>query len=347
MKYKITKNNIKIFIILMVILGSIIIKNCSTQNFNNFKAEAFNITKEKKYVYPLGNVIGIKADTDGVLVVGYEDSRVEYIGGVNVGDNIIKIENQRIKSIEDISRILNKAKNYKVKVTFERNGKYKTESINIEGNDGNKRLGLWVRNKVSGIGTITFYDPKSCKFNAIGHAITDVDTNKLLKIKQGYIYKPKEFKVIKGSKDKVGKIEGEFENSKAIGEFSDNSSFGINGKMIGNKVKDMQLIEVGNRKDVKIGKAYILFEDKDRNITSYEIKITEIIKNTKSKRNLVIEVNDKRLINYTGGIVQGMSGAPIVQNNKIIGAITHVFKDDYKKGYGIFIDEMIELDKTY
>ncbi|MGL6105393.1 SpoIVB peptidase S55 domain-containing protein [Romboutsia sp.] len=346
MNHKVTKNNLKKIVLLSLIIGFVGITICNIQANNNFSSEKNNITSQTKYVYPLGNVIGIKANTDGVLVVGYEDD-VEYIGGIKVGDNITKINNQEIKSIDDVSKILNKVTADKAKVTFEREGKYKTENITIKGDGESKKLGLWVRNKISGIGTITFYDPKTCQFNAIGHAITDVDTNKLLKIKKGYIYHPEKFKIIKGNKNNAGKIEGEFNNNRAIGEFLNNSNFGISGKMLGEKKIDVQLIEVGNRKDVKLGKAYILFEDKNRNITSYEAKIKNIATEEKTTKNFTIEVTDKELIEYTGGIVQGMSGAPIVQNNKIIGAITHVFKDDYKKGYGIFIDEMIELDKTY
>lgn len=333
-----------------VIMGSIILCFVSIAIYNiiqNKTIDTINISQSKKYVYPLGNVVGIKATTDGVLVVGFEDDSVEYVGGIKIGDNIIKINDEKINSIDDVSRILNNIEDDYVKVTFERDNKYNTEVIKVNMHSGTNRLGLWVRDKISGVGTMTFYDPNTSKFSGIGHAITDVDTNKLLNIKQGYIYEPTSIEIIKGTTDKVGQIKGDFNTKNPIGEFSNNSSFGISGKMISEKKEDIQLIEVANKKDVKLGDAYILFEDKNGNIASYDIKITEIINESKNHRNLVIEVTDDDLIDYTGGIVQGMSGAPIIQNNKIIGAITHVFKDDYKKGYGIFVDEMIELDKSY
>ncbi|MGL5314256.1 MAG: SpoIVB peptidase S55 domain-containing protein [Peptostreptococcaceae bacterium] len=334
------------------IFGSVILFFMSIATYNIFQSkekniEVTNISEMKKYVYPLGNIVGIKATTDGVLVVGYEDDSVEYVGGLKVGDNIIKINDEKINSIDDVATILNNIKKNFVKVTFERNNEYNTENIKIKKDNGTAKLGVWVRDKISGIGTMTFYDPENSKFSGIGHAITDVDTNKLLKIKQGEIYESTAIEIIKGTENRVGQIKGEFNTKNPIGKFYNNSNFGISGEMLSEKNKDVQLIEVAEKKDVKLGKASILFEDKYGNIASYNIKITEIINDSKNDRDLVIEVVDEKLIEYTGGIVQGMSGAPIIQNNKIIGAITHVFKDDYKKGYGIFVDEMIELDKTY
>lgn len=309
--------------------------------------ETIKVQNTKKYVYPLGEVVGIKANTDGVLVVGYEDDSVEYVGGIKVGDNIVEINDKKINSMNDISNILKDLKSDTVKITFERDNNLKTEEVKVKKDFNGAKLGLWVRNKISGVGTITFYDPQTSKFMGIGHPITDVDTSALLKIKEGYIYKPTYFEIIKGSEEKVGEIKGEFDTDNPIGKFYNNSNIGISGHMMTEKKKDVQLIEVAESDDVKLGKASIIFEDEKGNATSYDVKIVEIIKKSKNNRNLVVEVTDKDLLSYTGGIVQGMSGVPIIQNNKIIGAITHVFKDNYKKGYGIFADEMIELDKSH
>ncbi|MGX4598806.1 SpoIVB peptidase S55 domain-containing protein [Faecalimicrobium sp. JNUCC 81] len=306
-----------------------------------------NENNKKKYVYPFGKIVGVKADTDGVLVVGYEENDVEYIGSIKRGDNIVKINGQKIKNTEQVKEILKESKEDKIEVVFERDNKYLKENLKLKKENGKSKLGLWVRDKISGIGTVTFYDQENDKFKAIGHAITDVDTNELLRIKQGYIYNPTSLKIIKGNDNKVGHIKGEFSTESPIGKFSENSNFGISGNMIGKKNKFTQLIEVGNSKDVKLGKAYILFEDENRNITSYDIEIKSILSDKNNDRDMVIQVIDPKLIDYTGGIVQGMSGSPIIQDNKIIGAITHVFKDNPKKGYGIFINEMIELDKRY
>ena len=237
--------------------------------------------------------------------------------------------------IEDISKILENLNEDEVKITLTRDENCIDENIKLKKYGKDKRLGLWVRDKISGVGTITFYDPQEAVFKGIGHAIIDSDTNELLKIKQGYIYKPKKLNIEKGTNEKTGYLYGDFDLKSPIGEFKCNSNFGITGIYNSEKKKSTQLMEVGSEKDINLGKAYILLEDKN---------IIDISTDEQSTRQISIEVTDDRLINYTGGIIQGMSGAPIIQDNKLIGAVTHVIKDNPKKGYGIFIEEMIKLE---
>ena len=311
--------------------------------FNVNNTEVININN-KKYIFPLGRIVGIKADTDGVLVIGYEDEKIEQTSKVNIGDNIVAIDDIKIENNQDIYKIISKKDEKNVKITLEKNGKYRTEYINIIDDSKGKRLGLWIRDKISGIGTITFYDPQEAVFKGIGHGITDSDTNELLKIKQGYIYSPKNLNIKKGTNLNPGYIYGDFDLENPIGTFNNNSNYGITGVFNLEKIKNLQLVEVGNKNEVKLGQAIILLQDKNKNIINYDISIDNISKEKQTCRQIYITVTDNRLINYTGGIIQGMSGAPIIQNNKIIGAITHVSKDNPRKGYGIFIDEMIELD---
>lgn len=339
MKEKLNINKVSFYVALLCFILSL---NVLLNENKNSSLEVFNEKNNKKYVYPLGNIIGVKANTDGVLVVGYEEDDVEYIGGLQRGDNITKVNNLKISNSQDVTNIINETDNNEIQVTFERNGKFQTENIKLKQVNGQYKLGIWVRDKISGIGTATFYDPNLKQFKAIGHAITDVDTNELLKIKDGNIYKPMNLEITKASDNNHGKINGEFNTEDSIGSFQNNSKFGISGKLDSEKYNEVQLIEVANSNEVELGQAMILFEDASGNVKSYDVMIKNILQDEKSGKNMIIEVTDKKLIEFTGGIIQGMSGAPIIQNNKIIGAITHVFKNNPKKGYGIFINEMLE-----
>lgn len=338
------KNGKWIFIIACI---GIVLLCCVLNYKKELAIDALKVSENKKYVYPLGTIIGIQATTDGVLVIGYEEDDIQYIGGLQIGDNITKVEDEYVGNSRDITKIINKSKKRKVKVTFERNGKYKTEYIQTKKENEKYKLGLWVRDEISGIGTMTFYDPDEGVFRAIGHSIVDKDTQKLLKIKEGKLYIPNKIEISKSDNNEIGKIKADIGHGKYIGYFKNNRAFGISGNFNDNYKGELPLIEVGNPKDIKLGHAMILFEDKNRNITSYDIKIKSLKQDKTNYRNMIIEVVDKDLLEYTGGIVQGMSGAPIIQNNKIIGAITHVFSDNPKNGYGIFINEMIELEKRY
>lgn len=302
---------------------------------NEIEVTKFN---EKKYVYPLGKVVGVKATTEGVLVIGHEDDSVEYIGGIKIGDSIIKINDEKIENVEQISNILSKTNDDKIKVTVKRDGEVLEELVKIKINDKNKRLGFWVRDKISGIGTMTFFDPESNIYKGIGHPITDSDTNELLDIKHGNLYLPKSLKVNKSNKNKVGFLEGEFDFLSPIGNFDNNNKYGINANL--NLENKSHLIEVATKEDIKLGDAYILFEDEY--INSYLVEIIDINFKNDYNKQILIKIKDEKLLDYTGGIVQGMSGSPLIQNNKIIGALTHVFKEDTKKGYCIFIGEMLE-----
>ena len=295
--------------------------------------------KEKKYLVPMGNIIGISANTEGVLILDSE----EYIGGIRSGDSIVSIEGINVNSNQDVKKILNKCKKNYVDAVINRDGGYFNKKLKANKINGEYKLGIWIRDKISGIGTMTFYDPESSNFGALGHAIKDKDINELIKVKSGKIYNAKDTKILKGKDGYVGHIKADFSDEKHIGYFDKNNKFGINGKLTtydnGGKHK---ILEVSDKKDVRVGPASILFQNKDGIIEEYKVVVKKINnKDRKYGKDMIVEVVDDRLIDYTGGIIQGMSGAPIIQNNKIIGALTHVFLDNSKIGYGIFIDKMI------
>lgn len=303
-----------------------------------------SIDTESKYLVPLGHIVGIKANTDGVLVLGYDESNIEYIGGVEIGDNIVGIDGERIESSKEITQIINNKKEDNIDILIDRNGQRIKETIRVKREGDTYKLGLWVRDKISGIGTMTYYDPQDRSFGALGHAIKDADTNQLIKVKEGNIYSSKNIEIKKGNDIEVGKINGDFETSELVGNFSINDKFGINGNLTKyNNGESYKILQIGNENDIKVGPATIMFEDKNKKIKEYKIEIRKINTNNKeNSKDMMIEVVDKGLLEYTGGIVQGMSGAPIIQNNKIVGAVTHVFVDNSKIGYGIFINKMIK-----
>ena len=336
---KINKLGLSIFLIFITLFSmEMTLKNKYEKSLETFQQ---NSIPKKEYVYPLGNIIEIKADTDGALVIGFEEEDIEYIGGLKIGDNIISIENKKINNSKDITNILNDLCLDEVNIGFERNNMIENVKIKTKKENNKYKLGLWVRDKISGIGTLTCYNPITNEFYAIGHGICDIDTEKLLKIREGNIYGTSNIEIYKKNKKNIGQIKAVIDYNNSVGHFSINSKNGIKGDFYNiNYNFNLPLIEIGKRDEVKIGDAYILFQSKEGNIEPYKIKIEKILK---EENNMLIKASDNELIDYTGGIVKGMSGAPIIQNNKLIGSLTYVFKHNSKKGYGIFIDEMLKL----
>ncbi|CAH2212896.1 SpoIVB peptidase [Tepidibacter aestuarii] len=329
------------FLILILILSVVL------TSFTSFNLISQAFDQNKLELIPLGNIAGIKLDTKGVLVIGIDENYLKYKDrNIKIGDIIVKIEGKEVNKAQDIEDITNNIKKDSMKMTIKRDGKYISQYVKLYKNDKDNayKIGVWVRDKIAGIGTLTCYNPKTKEFYALGHGITDVDTGSIIEVKNGVLYKPKKTGVKKGIAGVPGEIIGDFDKENIMGEFDHNDDFGIRGVM-NNEYRwdNLKPIEIGHYYEVKKGDAYILFPDENNRIKKYKIKIKKISNQNKPKsKSMVVEIVDKDLINYTGGIVQGMSGAPIIQNGKIIGAITHVFVNDPKKGYAIFIDWMLK-----
>lgn len=291
-----------------------------------------------------GNNIGIEVKTKGILVVGlYEidNKLVAASSGIQSGDYIIKVNNNSVNSIIDFtSEILNDDDKENLDITYIRKGKDYQTILPIINQDGEYKTGLYVKDKINGIGTLTFIDPETKKFGALGHEIVTKDTNEALNINDGSIYYSYITGITRSSNGNPGEKQADYDESKKYGIINKNTKAGIFGNYTSD-INNDNLYEVAQKEEIQTGKASIFTVIDGDNLESFEIQIEKL--NLKDEvKNIVFRVTDEKLLNKTGGIVQGMSGSPIVQNNKIIGAVTHVIVDDTTKGYGIFITNMLE-----
>lgn len=324
------------------------------------KKVTLNIAPEVKLI-PGGQPIGVKLYTNGVLVVGFSDVETTSgkkqspaaEGGIEIGDSIIEVNNHNVKDSQELSRIVNsnKDKNLNIKV----NRKNKMITVNVKAietkNAGEYKIGLWVRDSTAGVGTLTFYEPNSGEFGALGHPINDVDTGSLLSVKDGKIYNANIVSVEQGVRGKPGELRGMFSDEDEIGILEKNTTEGIYGK-IKEKVADSDYskpLKVARQDEIQEGPAKILTSINGCSVKAYDVYIEKTTEQSKpNSKSMVIKVTDKELLAKTGGIVQGMSGSPIIQNDKIIGAVTHVFVNRPDMGYGIYIEWMLQqagLDK--
>ena len=245
---------------------------------------------------------------------------------------------------EDVFNIINKSAGQKIKFEIIRDNKIVyLDVIPVKSIDGSYKIGLWIRNGTSGVGTITFINKKTNEFGALGHGISDSDTNILLDVKEGYVYKAKIYDIRKNNNSEIGEVVASILDDKEIGTIKKNTKYGVYGKLYNNVYYNLNDLEIARVQDVHIGDAYILSYI-DGKQTKFNIKITKIIPfHFKSSKAFIVKIVDNNLIKRTGGIVQGMSGTPIIQDNKLVGAITHVFLKNPLCGYGIFIENMLSI----
>ncbi|MBE7091602.1 MAG: SpoIVB peptidase [Clostridiales bacterium] len=311
--------------------------------------------KEDKKVYLGGQTVGVAMYTNGLLVtdvIAIEDENGNFItpgkdAGIKKGDYLIKANNIKLDDVSNIDAILNNSKGEKIKLSILRgNTTFETEINPVKSKkDGLFHLGLWMRDSAAGLGTITYIDPETNRYMALGHSICDSDTGQILSVRSGRVVECIITGVKKGEKGKAGELKGTFGiNAKQLGTVEDNTKFGI----LGNNayLKKGELVTLGSQKSVETGKAYIYSDFENGEIKKYEIEIIHKNEQTyPSEKSMVIKITDKNLIEKTGGIVQGLSGSPIVQNGRLIGAVTHVMINDSTRGYGIFIENMIQISQ--
>ncbi len=316
------------------------------------------IETEGKYIIPGGQTIGVELKTKGVLVVGLADIvntdeisiSPAKISGMEIGDKILSIDSKKIETIDDIKSYTmdNGIKDYSF--ALEREGKilnFNITPVKTLGSDDIK-FGFWARENIAGIGTITFIDPETGKFSAIGHGISDSQTGALVDIETGRISRANITNIKLGKKGEPGEIIGYILNDgNILGTVENNTNFGIYGNI--NKESlgffSKNLIEIGKKEEIRLGPAQI-YSCVNNEIKVYDVEITKVFyQNKPDEKSFVIKITDYELLGLTNGIIQGMSGCPVIQNNKIVGAVTHVFMNDPTKGYGIYIEWI--LDEVY
>ena len=306
-------------------------------------------------VIPLGGLIGMKLYTNGVLVVGmseiYGKNNQPYKPyentGIKEGDTITKINDEEIISTEDMTQYINNSKGKQIKLTYIHNNKtLETNITPVETDKNNYKVGLWVRDTAAGVGTATFYDKNTGKVAMLGHGILDVDTEELIDISDGKITNTSVVSIIKGENGKTGRIQGIVEGQKDIGTISKNTYYGVYGKIDNiNELKgsSAETTKIALRNEIKTGEATILCALEDGKVKEYTVEIEKIyLNNNSNNKSMLLKVTDEELLEKTGGIIQGMSGSPIIQNGKLIGALTHVLVQNPTQGYAVFADIIVK-----
>lgn len=322
--------------------------------FNSIAVKDINVSViPTTTVIPVGKAIGMKLYTKGVLVVGMSEIENEEKikekpyenSGIEEGDSIIAINNEEINTTDELIQQVNNSNGESLKIKYVKNDKILETSIVPVKTKEDYKIGLWVRDAAAGIGTLTFYEPSTNMFMSLGHGIIDIDTEEIVDISRGELVTANILSIIKGEKNKPGEIKGSITKGVAIGDIYKNTKMGVYGNVKNRQYIDTTYneMEVAERSEIKTGKATILCQLDSGAPQEYQIEIERIYSNNNmDNKSMLIKITDEELLNKTGGIIQGMSGAPIMQNGKFIGAVTNVLVKDPTKGYAIFGDLLIK-----
>lgn len=305
-----------------------------------------NVYAYSDYIIASGKNIGIELNATGIIIVGtYDVGTISPAKDANLqtGDKIVKINDTKVESIAQmVSTIENTNTNNQVKITYLRGSKeFVTNLSLIKDKDDVLKTGLYVKDSINGVGTLTFIDPNTKLYGALGHEIVEKTTGQKLEIKSGKIYESTVTGIVKSNNGNPGEKNARYDSSKIFGDVKENTSSGIFGEYQ-TEITDEKLYKVAKYEDIKVGEASILTVIKNDNVQEFKINILKVNDNKNSNKNILFEIVDENLLSIAGGIVQGMSGSPIVQDDYIIGAVTHVVVDDTSKGYGILITTMLE-----
>ena len=329
--------------------------DCYTSLINSKALTTLRKEKRKDIeVYPGGISIGVKINNKGALVVGYSDISTHEglsespgkVAGIELGDIIEEVNGENIETCSDLISKVKTCRNDEMTVKILRGNSELTKKISLIKEDNEYKIGLWVRDSTAGIGTLTFYDKDSKTFGALGHPITDGDTNVSFNIKSGTVLRSSVLSIKKGERGNPGEIKGLFINeNESIGNIEKNTNSGIYGDASVEVINPNfnKAMTVAYRDEIKEGHAQIITTVEDGGAKAYDIEILKLLpQDEPGSKSMIIKIVDPVLLEKTGGIVQGMSGSPIIQNGKIIGAVTHVLINKPDVGYGIYIEWMLQ-----
>lgn len=305
-----------------------------------------NVLAYSDYIIASGQNIGIELISDGIIIVGtYDVGNISPAkeSNLKIGDKIISINDKQVKSINELINTIDEIdENTNLKIKYLRGNIEKNTTLAlVKDNDGIYKTGLYVKDSINGVGTLTYIDPKTKLYGALGHEIIEKTTGRKLEIKDGKIYSSHVTSITPSNEGNPGEKNARYNTNNIFGNITENSESGIFGNYT-STIPNEKLYKVAKPDEIKLGKASILTVTSGNIVEEYDINILRINKDQNNKKNLLFEITDSELLKISGGIVQGMSGSPIIQDNKIIGAITHVVVDDCTKGYGIFITNMLE-----
>ena len=303
---------------------------------------------------PMGKTVGVTMDTKGLLVLGTgsvdgEDhcSYTPSKGILQAGDLILEADGKTLENKETFMKVVEESKGEILTMRIERNGREKEVSVRpvFSTADSSYKIGAWIRDSIQGIGTVTYYDPATGSFGALGHGVYDVDTDELMEIREGALVPVELTEIVKGEKGKAGELTGKILLREKFAVIDKNTEAGIFGR--GKETFFTgEAMPVAATSEIEKGRAYLLSDFEGGDVKAYEIEIESIQKKGgKQHKDMTIRITDERMLKLTGGIVQGVSGSPICQNGKIVGAVTHVLVNDPTRGYGIFIENMLEAEE--
>ena len=346
-----TLKRISLLFVLFIFYTFILSRNYAPETIA-VKGEEIKISEIQ--VIPVGEIVGIKLYTSGVLVVG--TSGIHGMDGniykpfeqteIKEGDSIISVNENIVNNTTELINAINKCNGQELKIQYRSNNKQKQCNITpIKDSKGEYKIGLWVRDSAAGVGTITFYNEMTQSFAALGHAITDIDTGDIIQTSSGEIDGVNIISIVKGLNEAPGKIQGAIKSNSLIGNIYKNTEYGIYGVIKNSnnfKIDNLKKMNVATRQEIVLGEASLL-SNIDGETKEYKIQIEKIYyNNNQDNKSMIIKVTDEELLKTTGGIIQGMSGSPIIQNGKFCGAVTHVFVNNPTTGYAVFADKMIQ-----